>query len=156
MIYFCPFCWFSASYTFGHCPHCGKDLAEWEKMDYEERLTISLGHPEAETRHRAAHILGLLKAVKAIPALIQAAQETEDLFLLREIAWALGEIKDPASLAQLLDFLKHPSFLIRNEAVQGLGKMGGKRALEALSMACSDPTESVREAAGKILKTIRI
>ncbi len=156
MIYYCPFCWFESSMPFETCPRCRQDLTKLKDMDYAERLALSLRHPEPETRYRAAHILGLLKAVKAIPALIQAAQETGDLFLLQKIAWALGEMKDPASLAQLMNFLKHPSFIIRKEAVQALSKLGGKQALEAISTSCSDPIESVREAAREIIKRMQI
>jgi len=112
-----------------------------------------LRHPEPETRYRAAHILGELKDVKIIPALIQAAKEEKnDIFLLREIAWALGEMRDPASLTQLLHFLRHTSFIIRKEAVKALGKMGDEPALKAISLALKDPIASVREAAEEILK----
>ena len=155
MTYYCPFCWFESSMSFDNCPRCRQDLTRLKEMDYAERLALSLRHPEPETRYRAAHILGLLKAVNAIPVLIQSAKETEDLFLLGEIVWALGEIKGPASLAQLINFLKHPSFIIRKEAVKALGKLGGKEAREALSSASSDPIESVREAAEEFLKTMK-
>jgi len=57
-------------------------------MDYADRLALSLRHPEHETRYRSVHILGLLKAVKTIPALIQAAQKIKDIFLAQEIVWA--------------------------------------------------------------------
>jgi HEAT repeat protein len=154
MTYYCPFCWFESSTSFDVCPRCRQDLNKLREMDYAERLALSLRHSDPETRYRAAHLLGLLKASKTIPALIQAAKEKKDIFLLREIAWALGEMHDPASLAQLINFLKHPSFIIRKEAVKALGKLGGKQAREALRAACSDSIESVGEAAAEALKTI--
>jgi HEAT repeat-containing taxis protein len=152
MIYYCPFCWFESSNPFETCPGCRQELTKLKEMDYAERLALSLEHPEPETRYRAAHLLGILKAVKVLPDLIRVAQKTEDIFLVQEIAWALGEINDPASFSRLSDFLTHPSFLVRKEAVQALGKLGGKSAREALSVACSDPIESVREAAKEIFK----
>jgi len=156
MIYYCPFCWFESPNPFETCPCCRHDLEQLKRMDYWERLALSLEHPEPETRYRAAHILGLLRERKALPGLMQAAEKSKDNFLLQEIAWALGEINDPASFSQLSGFLTHPSFLVRKEAVQALGKLGGKPAMEALSAACSDPVESVREAAGEILRTMKI
>jgi HEAT repeat protein len=155
MTYYCPFCWFESSSYFDACPHCGQNLRGLKEMDYAERLALSLRHPEPETRYRAAHLLGLLKASKTIPDLIRAAKEKKDIFLLREIAWALGEMKDPATMAQLINFLKHPSFIIRKEAVKALGKLGGKQAREALSAASSDPIESVREAAEETIKMMK-
>jgi HEAT repeat protein len=155
MTYYCPYCWFESGDTVDICPRCGRDLTRLKDMDYTERLALALRHPEPETRYRAAHILGELKNVTTIPALIQAAkEENRDIFLLREIAWALGEMRDPASLTQLLDFLKHPSFIIRKEAVKALGKVGGDSALKALSSARNDPTESVRESAEEIFQTM--
>ncbi len=136
MTYYCPFCWFESSDSFETCPRCREDLSRWKAMGYAERLALSLKHPEPETRHRAARILGLLKAKQALPALMQAAQETRDIYLLPDIVWALGEIQDPASLPQLQDFVRHPSFLVRKEAVQALGKLGGAPALESVSAAC--------------------
>lgn len=155
MIYYCPFCWFESSRIFDTCPRCGQDLNRLKEMEYAERLVLALQHPEPETRCRAAHLLGVLQAVKAVPALIRAAQETKDLYFLREIVRALGEINDPASLPQLRVFLSHPSFLIRKETVQSLGKIGGEQAWEAISVACFDPVESVRETAREIFQQMK-
>ena len=93
MTYFCIFCWFESSEPFDCCPRCYRQHSELDQVSYTERLILSLQHPEAETRHRVAHILGMRRDIQAIPALAKIADETNDIFLLREIAWALGEMR---------------------------------------------------------------
>jgi HEAT repeat protein len=152
MTYYCPYCWYESREPSDICPRCGRDLTRLKDLDYPDRLALSLVHPEPETRYRAAHILGLLKATAAIPAFIRAAkEENNDIFLLKEIAWALGEMKESASLKPLLNLLNHPSFIIRKEAVKALGKLDDESIIPGLTRALTDPIESVREAAEEIL-----
>ena len=154
MTYFCIFCWFESSEPFDFCPRCHRQVSELDQASYTERLILSLQHPEAETRHRVAHILGMRRDIQAIPALAKITDETNDIFLLREIAWALGEMRVSDAIPTLRALLKNPSYLVRKEAVQALGKLGGEQALQALGKACEDPTQSVRELAIEVLKNI--
>jgi len=154
MTYFCVFCWFESSEPFDSCPRCYRQVSELDQASYTERLILSLQHPEAETRHRVAHILGMRRDIQAIPALAKIADETNDIFLLQEIAWALGEMRVSDAIPTLRTLLKNSSYLVRKEAVQALGKLGGKKVLQALVKATKDPLHSVRELAIEALKTL--
>lgn len=97
MVFFCPQCWKEINAADAKCPHCGADITEHEKKEFEEKLINALRHPERETVQRAVWILGRLKSVKAVMPVIKLFEQTDNSFLKMEILDALGEIGTPAA-----------------------------------------------------------
>jgi len=133
-----------------------KEPASQESTGYVDKLMAALDHPDPTVRLNAAHILGEKKAVRGVPALIEAYRRNIiDPYILKEIVWALGEIGDPRAFDLLASALRRSFLLVRVEAAKSLGKMGDIRAIPILEEATGDINVSVREEAQKALAKLR-
>lgn len=112
LTFFCPQCWNEIEEDTEQCPHCGFDLRQLPTLSYDERLVLSLRHSVAEYRLTAARILGQRGAVAALPAFQRIIETEHDYYLLREVLYALLNIKDPLSAALLQQATEHPSQLV--------------------------------------------
>src|SRR5688572_24224723 len=95
------------------------------------------------TRARAAVVAKDPRALSKVLALLKAAKTPEDKAGLLGV---LGNLK-PGSVGveELEPYLADADPLVRSEAVQVLGKMGGEGAIEKLAeMLKNDPNEGVR------------
>lgn len=78
---------------------------------------------KAVVRGHAAIGLGMHKAKDAVPALVKRAGREKDGEALAAMAWALGEIGDPAARATLEGLSKHAVEAVRKEAGDALAKL---------------------------------
>ena len=160
LIYYCPHCWVIVPAEARHCPMCGA-LIEDQTADIVDKYMAALRHPQAETRLRAAWVLGRMRATRAIPALLAVVaargRADHDPYLLSVAVKSLGQIGDKQAVPELAALLADPntSFMARNEAISTLARLGGDEARVALQWALADPNRSVREHAQQILKLIR-
>jgi len=96
--WYCPDCFAEVAPDAARCPRCDADLSEPDG-DFEQRLIRALRHPLSDRRLLAAQILGARQARRAVPPLIEAAQQPHDPYLAAEAVTALARIGDPAGLA---------------------------------------------------------
>lgn len=147
MTHFCPACWQVVAATATVCPHCQARLAELDQRAFTAKLIAALGHPEPETRQRAAAILGERGERDAVGPLQRLLASTTEPLLATEIVTALGRIGGTEVEAPLLAALEHPAFAVREAAVAALLARGGAAAETARARAAVDPSPSVRRAA---------
>jgi HEAT repeat protein len=122
--YFCPCCWAETPASQEVCPRCGTEIErEWGTKSYVQKLIAALRNPERMTPVRAAWILGKLGAREAVPALMDLAQSSPDLFIREAAVEALGEIGDPRSIELLRVLSRSTSVLVRRAARQALGRL---------------------------------
>jgi hypothetical protein len=91
----------------------------------EDPLILALGEGDGDLIWRAALILGAVKSRAAVPALTRILKNGAGPAVQRAIAWALGEIDDPAAGDALIALLQGPDVLLRDEAKEALEKLAG-------------------------------
>jgi HEAT repeat protein len=122
-----------------------------------DKYMAALRHPQAETRLRAAWLLGQMQAARAVPALLALvaarSQADYDPYLLSAAVKSLGQIGDQRAVPELAALLSDASvsILARKEAIEALARLGGDAAQAALARALADPHPSVRERVRQIL-----
>lgn len=96
--WYCPDCFAEVEQQARRCPRCGTDVAK-PAGDFEEQLIRALGHPLPDRQLLAAQVLGQRQARRAVPRLIEIAEQHHDPYLVAEAIVALARIGDPAGLA---------------------------------------------------------
>jgi HEAT repeat protein len=155
MQWFCPECWHEVDETDRLCSACGASLSELDKESFVEKATAALRHPEPATAVRAAEIPGRMRPPGAVPALIDALEESLDAYLIAAAARALGEIGDPASVPALRSVLGSSCLVARIAAGEALGKIASREAVQALEAARGDASSAVRSALARSLRSLR-
>lgn len=91
-------------------------------------------------RYRALFSLRDAGGADAVAALCRALRESESALLKHEVAYVLGQMQDPASLAALRDCLAdgREHGMVRHEAAEALGALGAEAAVPALEKGCND------------------
>jgi CheY-like chemotaxis protein len=97
--------------------------------------------------------LGKLKDPRAVPILCALFKMGNPL-ISTQVATALAAIANEEAVAALMQELEGDYFIARADAVYALGIIGDQSFIPAITKACSDPHERVREAAGKALHQI--
>ena len=82
----------------------------------------------------------------AVPLLIEALRRPDDLAVQR-VCSNLGDIRDSSAVVPLLQVSDHPSWQVRENAVDALGKIGDRQAGSTVLAAMSDSVGQVRKAA---------
>ena len=118
VITFCPGCWLEISNQTLTCPHCGADQSQISAEPFVKKLIRALHHPEPETPIRAAYVLGQLKAVEAVPALLVVVAEQSDQFIVAACIDALAEIGDTSLSGPLEQLLRSVPGLIVEDALE--------------------------------------
>jgi HEAT repeat protein len=123
------------------------------EADIVDEYIAALRHPRAETRLRAARMLGQRREGRAIPALLAvvAARGDHDPYLLIAAVKSLGQVGDGQAVPALADLLAEPgaSFLARVEAIYALAAIGGEEAwaaLDKIKAAAKESYDRVRRA----------
>jgi HEAT repeat protein len=100
---------------------------------------------EASVRWEAAEALALLGDVRAVPALVEATRDPDELVRLCA-AEALGAIgKDTADvLSALMLLLDDPSMLVRLYAVEAVGYLGSRAVIPLLRTRLAGEAPAVR------------
>jgi HEAT repeat protein len=122
MTFFCPNCWKEMASAQQACFRCGAKVSSWGEQAYTVKLVQALSHPEPDTRMRAIYLLGETRTHSAIEALTQVYRNTADPFVKAEVIKAVGKIGGESALLLLLEALRHPSFIVRQEAEKVLTK----------------------------------
>jgi HEAT repeat protein len=157
LIFFCPNCWAQVREDDKICPECQEEIEPLDPISYFDKLTRALHHPVGTTRMRAAYILGEIgnkRAIKPLAEVIDQAWEKENLFYLREIAFALGKINGDESVPPLVRLLSHPSFLIREAAMKSLPRVKSELTTAAAQKALNDQNSTIQELAREFLEKI--
>ncbi len=139
--FYCPACWSDFTEDFEKCPNCGLNIREfWASKDYVEKLILALKHPEKSTPIRAAWILGKLRDPRAVTALIELIEKTEDVYLMAAAVKSLGEIGTREAIETLKILRNHPAKIIREAARRSLDKQ--KRVYESCKKSKEPSCES--------------
>lgn len=155
MIFFCPNCGSDIKEKEIICPKCRTEIGPLDQRNYFEKLVGALRHPEATTKIRAAYILGEIgdqRAIQPFCDILDQSWNMENLFFLREIAFALGKIDGDEAVPALVRMLTHPSIIIRESALKALGEIKNEEAAGALRKALNDPNPGLRALARDILE----
>jgi HEAT repeat protein len=107
-------------------------------------------------RIRAAHILGRLRERDAVPALIDALNESKERDFKVAAAESLGLIGDRRAEDALIHATQMPEPPVRSAAIKALGRLGDATVTETLFEAARDRDLSVREAAASSLSLLGV
>jgi HEAT repeat protein len=123
---YCIHCWATIPVQAPVCPACGAPTAD-AGADIVDKYIAALQHPQAETRLRAAWMLGRMRAVRALPALqeIVRTRGHDDPYLLSAAVQSLGQIGDDRTLLVLRDLLddQTAAFMARVQAINALNNI---------------------------------
>lgn len=145
---FCPTCFQDHPAHARRCYRCGTSLDEPLPGDFVDHLIHALGHPEPETRIRAARLLGQVGDGRAVPALCDWATRSSDMGFLEAIADALGALGSPEAVPVLIRLLRESWLSVRVRAARALARIGTPEARAALHQAATqDPSPAVRRVA---------
>lgn len=157
LVYYCPHCWDMIPAEAQVCPACGAIVET--AADIVDKYIAALRHPQAETRLRAAWLLGRMRAGRAVPALLAVVaahnRENYDPYLLSAAVESLGQLGERQAVPALVALLADAAapLMARKEAVQALAGLGGAEAWGALKDAAErNVDERVRQAALGCLK----
>jgi len=108
-----------------------------------EQLIAALTDPEREVRLQAARALYRLRDHQAVPRLI-AALASPDKHVRAVAAQALAEMEDERAVQPFIELLQRGAYgdVLDNAggaAARGLGRLGDRRAVEALTGALAHP-----------------
>jgi HEAT repeat protein len=116
----------------------------------------------AEKRLELAVVRALheLEDPKAAPILLRQLKKNPPDVLLQErlaLVEALGDLGEKGKdvVSALIDELDHPHWTLREAAARSLGKLGDRRAVEALEARVADFYRPVREACRRALSVIK-
>lgn len=93
------------------------------RLSYDERLLLSLRHSVTEYRITAARVLGQHGAIAALPEFRRIIQTEHDYYLIREVLYALVNIKDPTSAELIKEATHHRSILVSRLAQELITKI---------------------------------
>jgi len=127
-----------------------EEKAAWEK--YFDYLIKQLKEPDANTRMKAAQILGENREPRAVEPL-GAALADPDSGVRQRAAEALGRIGAPA-LKHLITALDDPEAQVRQLATKALGQIGSAEVVEPLVIALRSPDADVSHQAAFALNKI--
>lgn len=122
-IFYCVQCWREMPLGAAICSACGADVERVSsERSYVQKLMAALDHPEPQTPVRAAWLLGQLRAVEAVPALVRVVQESPDSYLVEAAVQALSQIGDPTCRPTLEWAARAGAIRVRQAAAKALRK----------------------------------
>ncbi len=129
-------------------------LGRFDHGELAKVLTRVLKRGDSTLAVPAATAAGALELEGCLRALYDRVL-SDDVFLAKASALALGKLGDPAALPRLLKISKeHKSPSVRSAAVMALGLLGGDQALATVQEATKDQDPMVRAAAAEVLGRI--
>ncbi|KAJ7095775.1 armadillo-type protein [Mycena belliarum] len=112
----------------------------------EDSLLNKSGNVLLHLRFRALFTLKSLKTDKAVQVISAGFQDPSAL-LKHELAYCLGQMKNPSALPALETVLKNTDEdpMVRHEAAEAMGAISASASLPILKYYLADPNRSVRE-----------
>ena len=108
-----------------------------------EPLAEALDDEDAEVRSRSAYALGEITSPEAVESLIEKLRDPDDEVRIFS-ARALGEIGDVRAAEPLIEAMNYNrSWEVQQSAADSLGKIGGKKVVEALALKLKSGDELV-------------
>lgn len=111
------------------------------------RITLVNKNEQLEKRFRSAFTLRAIGSNKAVEALADALHDEPSALLKHEVAYCIGQTQSPHAVPFLCKVLEdkteHP--MVRHEAAEGLGAIGGSGASEVLKQFIKDPIREIAE-----------
>lgn len=98
--------------------------------------------PRASRRRRICEVLG--DVVEDQPELLSPYVRFDSWHLARNLAFVLGELRDPAGIPCLVDLGRHEEYRVRREVLDALGKIDTEAARIAQTVFFSDPDARIR------------
>jgi HEAT repeat protein len=128
-----------------------KDLQAWEKL-----ATCTQSH-DPLMRMTAVRSLGYLGLREPVGIVAGRLVSDEDPVVRTAAAWALGRIRDPASVAALRGGLADPDHRVASAAAPALAALGtpGERVLKEVMTSGGAGSEDAREALARLPWTVR-
>ena len=109
---------------------------------------IATSHRDANVRRQAASSMGSQRGAAGVAGLSRLIAAEKDVDVRRQLVTSLGGSRDAAAVAALRALMKDPEAKVRSEAVYYTVLRGGAPTIqEAVSIAGSDPDDSVRKRA---------
>ncbi|GAB4245989.1 MAG: HEAT repeat domain-containing protein [Thermoleophilia bacterium] len=107
---------------------------------------------EASGKQSRKCLLNVLIAGEGVPVrLILPRLRDPRWYVVRNMVYLLGRLKNPSTLQNLEPVLNHPDDRVRKEVIRALALLGDPRGLRAVSSALDDPSSSVRIVAARHL-----
>lgn len=103
-------------------------------------------------RSGIAEAIGSIGNPIAVPALIEALENSVDFNDRWTLVEALGSLKDEAASPALVKTLSDPEIYVRRAAAIALGEIRDPNTVADLALALNDPDDDVRRAAAKSLE----
>ncbi len=125
-----------------------------DQQDFSDLLD-KLRDPDIAVKADVVRTLGRIQARGAVPGLIKLLEDRDEWtrsYAIRALA-KIGDTKAVEKLADLI--INDPEFIVRAEAAEALGQIGGTGASPALKKALRDSTVSVRAAAVRALGKLK-
>lgn len=98
--------------------------------------------PRASRRRRICEVLGDI--VEGQPEILAPYVRFDSWHLARNLAFVLGELRDPAGIPCLADLGRHGEYRVRREVLDALRKIGTEAARTAQTVFFSDPDPRIR------------
>jgi len=109
---------------------------------------IATAHSDGNVRRQAASSMGSQRGAAGVAALSRLIAAEKDANARRQLVTSLGGSRDASSMTALRALMKDPEAKVRSEAVYYTVLRGGAPTIpEAVSIAGSDPDDSVRKRA---------
>jgi HEAT repeat protein len=119
---------------------------------YGERVTRSLieqlSAADVETRKAAVIALGRIGDPEALPALVRAMTDDDELTIVA--AGALGKLGDRRAFDALIEMIGRPDAAVRQASVAAINSLGHPEMAERAVALLKDPDPFVRESAVRI------
>jgi HEAT repeat protein len=105
-----------------------------------------------ETRENAAHALGQIVITEAVESIVSVLKSESNVYVKREMCWALGELKGLSALPVLIDKIQDKDKECRAKAAEALGKIANGGGVIPILRATKDSEVVVQTKAIEALK----
>jgi HEAT repeat protein len=122
-VFWCFHCYALNDHPDGPCGTCGKPVEAPAGLSWVDSLIWALRHPDGDRALVAAQTLGRLRALARVPALREAVEAGNDIYVRAEALRSLIAIQGAGSLRPWLSALSHDApFNVREIAREALGE----------------------------------
>ena len=133
-----------------------KTVKESNKQINLKNLQKYLSNHDPRKRLRAVEVASEHQDIRALPMLIELAENEDDDFVKATLAKNLGFFKDKSVIPVIAKFLNDGDSRVRANAVEGLEITGGEEIIEFLTPMLRDSNNRVQANAAKTLAKFEI